>query len=232
MRELALRLLGRKAFWIGLGFAVVLGMDLLWTLAKFPGAANGRVCSVQTLPAEGCPVLVLGAGVYSDGEPTSVLESRLRVALDLWKGGKVRWFLVSGDNRTLAYNEPQAMRRWLIKQGVPPLLIICDYGGRRTYDSLRRARDVFGQRKLVVVTSDFHMARALYLARVLGVDAYGVPAASSGSGRLARLKFWIREYGARHLALWDARFPPDDTVLGPREPTPDDLAAPPALARP
>jgi SanA protein len=115
---------------------------------------------------------------------------------------------------------------------VPPLLIICDYGGRRTYDSLRRARDVFGQRKLVVVTSDFHMARALYLARVLGVDAYGVPAASSGSGRLARLKFWIREYGARHLALWDARFPPDDTVLGPREPTPDDLAAPPALARP
>lgn len=228
MRELALRLLGRKAFWIGLGFAVVLGMDLLWTLAKFPDAANGRVCTLQSLPAEGCPVLVLGAGVYSDGEPTAVLESRLQVALDLWRKGKVRWFLVSGDNRTLSYNEPQAMRKWLIKQGVPALLIVCDFGGRRTYDSLRRARDVFGQAKLVVVTSDFHMARALYLAHHLGLDAYGVPAPSSGSGHLARMKFWIREYGARHLAMWDARFPPDDTVLGPKEPTPDDPVTPPA----
>ncbi len=225
-------MLGRKAFWAGLGFAVVLGMDLLWTLGRFPGAANGRVHSVQTLPAEGCPVLVLGAGVYSDGEPTSVLESRLRVALDLWKSGKVRWFLVSGDNRTLSYNEPQAMRRWLAKQGVPPLQIVCDYGGRRTYDSLRRARDVFGQPKLVVVTSDFHMARALYLARALGMDAYGVPAPSSSSGAFARARFWVREYGARHLAGWDARFPPDDTVLGPREPTPDDLVAPPIPAKP
>ena len=232
MRELALRLLGRKAFWIGLSFAMVLGMDLLWTLARFPGAANGRVCTLQTLPAEGCPVLVLGAGVYSDGEPTAVLESRLRVALDLWRNGKVRWFLVSGDNRALAYNEPQAMRKCLVKQGVPPGLIVCDYGGRRTYDSLRRARDVFGQGKLVVVTSDFHMARALYLAKAMGVDAYGVPAPSSSSGRLARIRFWIREYGARHLAWFDARFPPSDTVLGPREPTPDDLAVQPVKAGP
>ncbi len=226
MRELALRLLGRKAFWIGLSIALLLGLDLLWTLRRFPAASRGRIQSVQSLPTEGCPVLVLGAGVYSDGEPTAVLESRLRTALDLWKAGKVRWFLVSGDNRTLSYNEPQAMRRWLVKQGVPPLLVVCDYGGRRTYDSLRRARDVFGQGKLVVVTSDFHMARALYLARTLGVDAWGVSAPSSTSGFFARMRFWTREYGARHLALWDARFPPTDTVLGPREPTPDDLIAP------
>ena len=232
MRELALRLLGRKAFWIGLGLAVLLGMDLSWTLTKFPGTSKDRVFTLQTLPPEGCPVLVLGAGVYSDGEPTAVLEARLQAALALWQAGKVRWFLVSGDNRTLSYNEPQAMRRWLVKQGVPPLLVVCDYAGRRTYDSLRRARDVFGQRRVVVVTSDFHMARALYLARALGVEAWGVPAPSSASGFFTRMKFWIREYGARHLALWDARFPPDDTVLGPREPTPDDLAAPPVPAQP
>lgn len=232
MRELALRLLGRKAFWIGLGFAVALGMDLRWALTRFPGAADGRVYTLQSLPAEDCAVLVLGAGVYSDGEPTAVLESRLRVALELWRDGKVRWFLVSGDNRTLSYNEPQAMRKWLVKQGVPAVLIVCDYGGRRTYDSLLRARDVFAQRKFVVVTSDFHMARALYLARALGLDAYGVPAPSTSSGQFARARFWMREYGARHLAAWDARFPPKDTLLGPREPTPDDLAVPPAQAKP
>lgn len=212
---------------IGLGLAVLVAADLLWAAGRFPRAARGRVHSVQTLPAEGCSVLVLGAGVYSDGEPTKVLEARLQAALDLWRAGKVRWFLVSGDNRTLDYNEPQAMRKWLVKQGVPPLLIVCDYAGRRTYDSLRRARDVFGQRKLVVVTSDFHMARALYLAQALGLDAYGVPASSSASGRLSRIQFWFREMGARHLAWWDAHHPPPDTVLGPREPTPDDLAAAP-----
>lgn len=232
MRELALRLLGRKAFWIGLGFAVALGVDLSWTLARFPGFTKNHTLSPQALPLEGCAVLVLGAGVYSDGEPTAVLESRLRTALELWRDGKVRWFLVSGDNRTLAYNEPQAMRKWLMKQGVPPLQIVCDYGGRRTYDSLRRARDVFGQRKLVVVTSDFHMPRALYLARTLGVEAWGVPAPSSSTGLFARVRFWIREYGARHLALWDARFPPEDTLLGPREPTPDDLAPQPPRVPP
>ena len=226
MRELAHRLLGRKAFRIALGLMLLVCLDLLWTLIRFPGVSKGRVCSSQSLPIEGCPVLVLGAGVYSDGEPTSVLENRLRTALGLWRDGKVKWFLVSGDNRTLSYNEPQAMRRWLVKQGVPPLLIVPDYAGRRTYDSLRRARDVFGQRKIVVVTSDFHMARALYLSKALGLDAYGVPASSSSSGFFAKIRFWAREYGARHLALWDARFPPTDTVLGPREPTPDDLVAP------
>ncbi|HTL98402.1 MAG TPA: ElyC/SanA/YdcF family protein [Holophagaceae bacterium] len=228
MRGLALRLLGRKALWIGLGLALLLGGDLLWALGRFPSAAKGRVFAQENLPAEGCPVLVLGAGVYGDGEPTAVLEARLRASLDLWRAGKVRWFLVSGDNRTLSYNEPQAMRKWLLKQGVPPILIVNDYAGRRTYDSLRRARDVFGQRKLVVVTSDFHMARALFLARALGMEAYGVPASSAVSGPFARARFWIREIGARHLAWWDSRFPPSDTVLGPREPTPDDLLAVPA----
>ena len=205
--------------------AVLLAADLLWALGRFPAASRGRVYAAEALPPEGCPVLVLGAGVYGDGEPTAVLESRLQTALGLWRAGKVRWFLVSGDNRTLSYNEPQAMRRWLLKQGVPPLLIVSDYAGRRTYDSLLRARDVFRQRKVVVVTSDFHMARALYLAQALGIDAYGVPA-SSNAGLFARSRFWVREIGARHLAWWDARHPPDDTVLGPREPTPDDLLIP------
>ena len=227
MRGLALRLLGRKALWIGLGLALLLGGDLLWVLGRFPSAAQGRVFAQENLPPESCPVLVLGAGVYSDGEPTSVLEARLQTALSLWRAGKVRWFLVSGDNRTLSYNEPQAMRKWLLKQGVPPLLIVNDYAGRRTYDSLRRARDVFGQRKVVIVTSDFHMARALYLAKALGLEAYGVPASSAKVGFFARARFWIREVGARHLAWWDNRFPPSDTVLGPREPTPDDLLAVP-----
>ncbi len=201
--------------------SLVLSGDLLWTLGRFPALHRLQIYPADRLPAVGGPVLVLGAGVYSDGEPTSILEGRLRTALDLFRSGKVRWFLVSGDNRHPTYNEPQAMRRWLVKQGVPASLIVSDYAGLRTWDSLRRAQVVFGQRSVVIVTSDFHLPRALYLADHMGLMAWGVPDRTDDRPLGARLRFWTREYIARHLALWDAWFPPD-ARLGPREPTPDD----------
>ena len=195
--------------------------DLLWTLGRFPAMHHLQIFPAERLPVVGGAVLVLGAGVYGDGEPTSILEGRLRTALDLYRSGKVRWFLVSGDNRHPTYNEPQAMRRWLVKQGVPVNHIVSDYGGRRTWDSLRRAQAVFGQRQVVIVTSDFHLPRALYLADHMGLMAWGVPARTDDRPWASRVRIWSREYIARHLALWDAWFPPD-TRLGPREPTPDD----------
>jgi vancomycin permeability regulator SanA len=196
--------------------------DLIWIQLKFPVAARSRILRPSQAREAGppAPVLVLGAGVYSDGEPTEVLEARLRAALDLHRSGRAPWFLVSGDNRSLNYNEPMAMRRWLVKQGVPEDRIVSDFAGRRTYDSLRRARDVFGVRTLYVVTSDFHLPRALYLARKLGLEAWGLPASTGGEPLGSRLVFRSREWLARHRAVLDAWFPPD-VLLGPREATPD-----------
>jgi vancomycin permeability regulator SanA len=150
-----------------------------------------------------------------------VLEGRLQTALQLYREGKVRWFLVSGANREPSYNEPQAMHRWLVRQGVPPTLIVNDYAGRRTWDSLKRAQVVFGLHQVVVVTSDFHLPRAIFLANHMGLSVRGVPASTEQQPLDARIRFWIREYFARHLAVLDAWFPPDP-MLGPREPTPDD----------
>jgi vancomycin permeability regulator SanA len=172
-------------------------------------------------------VLVLGAGVYGDGEPTEVLEGRLRVALELYRSRKASWILVSGDNRTASYNEPQAMRRWLQKQGVPPERIVLDFAGRRTYDSLKRASVIFGLKRAFLVTSDFHLPRVIYLAHHLGVDAYGVPSSTERHSWGRRMVFWVREVGARHKALLDLVFPPD-VVLGHQEATPDAPAAEPA----
>ena len=200
---------------------VILLGDLLWTLGRFPAMHRQQVHSAQGFPAVGGAVLVLGAGVYGDGEPTEILQGRLRTALALFREGKVRWILVSGDNRHPSYNEPQAMRRWLLKQGVPATRIVSDYAGLRTWDSLKRAQAVFGQRRLVIVTSDFHLPRALYLAERMGLEAWGVPASTEDRPWPLRVKVWTREYIARHLALWDAWFPPA-VRLGPREPTPDD----------
>ena len=159
----------------------------------------------------------------SSREPTDVLEGRLETALQLYRDHKVKWFLVSGDNRAANYNEPMAMKRWLVKQGVPLTHIVGDFAGRRTYDSLKRAHAVFGIQRLVVVTSDFHLPRALFIARHLGMASWGVPASTEHYGWTSRVNFWTREYCARHLAYLDLWFPPD-TVLGPREAHPGRLA--------
>ncbi|MGA2081203.1 MAG: ElyC/SanA/YdcF family protein [Holophaga sp.] len=212
--------------WIAcLVLLAALATDLWWAFVAFPGAGRGRVFSVASVPVDHVPVLILGAGVLRDREPTQVLQSRLDTGLELYLQGKGGWFLVSGDNRAANYNEPQAMRRWLLKRAVPPDLVISDFAGRRTYDSLKRAQAVFGVRRLIIVTSDFHLPRALYLARRLGLDAYGVPASTEEMTLHQRLGFWFREYVARHLAVWDAWFPPA-TMLGPRERTPDDAPGP------
>jgi len=202
---------------------VLLAGDMLWIFLMFPMVSRERVFTAAALPVAQAPVLILGAGVLPDREPTQVLQSRLDTGLELFREGKGGWFLVSGDNRASNYNEPQAMRRWLLKRGVPPRLVISDFAGRRTYDSLKRAQAVFGVKRVIIVTSDFHLARALYLARHLGLEAYGVPSSTEVMSLRQRLGLWSREYVARHLAAWDVWFPPS-TMLGPREPTPDDHA--------
>ena len=187
-------------------------------------ACHDRIYSVASLPAARIPVLILGAGVLPDREPTQILQSRLDTGLALFRQSKAGWFLVSGDNRAANYNEPKAMRRWLLRRGVPPELVISDFAGRRTYDSLKRAQAVFGVTRVIIVTSDFHLDRALFLARRLGLDAYGVPASTGAISLSKRMGVYGREFVARHLATWDAWFPPS-TMLGPREPTPDDAAS-------
>jgi SanA protein len=211
--------------WLGLLLALALIGDLLWILGRFPRYSAGRTFDTVGAPPFGAPCLILGAGVYSDGEPTEVLEGRLSTALSLWRSGKASWFLVSGDNRTPSYNEPLAMRRWLLRQGVPSDRIIADFAGRRTYASLKRARTVFGLERVVLVTSDFHMPRALFLADKVGLTAWGVPADTRNRPFGTRVSLWTRETVARHVAVLDGWFPPA-VVLGPREATPEDQLGP------
>jgi SanA protein len=194
---------------------------LLWILLWFPKECASRIFLRDALPAVQGPAIVLGSSVLPDGEPSAILEGRLETALALFRSGRVGWILVSGDNRAQNYNEPQAMRKWLLRRGVPVELVVSDYGGRRTYDSLRRAQAVFGVRSAVVVTSDFHLPRALYLAESMGLAATGVASDTSGVPFKARTFFLVREFAARNVAVLDRWFPPP-TMLGPRETTPDD----------
>ncbi len=146
-------------------------------------------------------VLVLGAGYYPGGYLSSVLRDRMITAIELWQTGKARRLLLSGDNRFVEYNEPAAMADFARSYNVPERALVLDYAGRRTYDSCYRARHIFGQRRLIVVTQRFHLPRALYVCRSLGIDAVGV--AADRRQYSARRWFALREGIARVWAWFD-----------------------------
>lgn len=162
--------------------------------------------------------IVLGARVYGDGRLSGMLRDRVETAVALYKAGKVQKLLMSGDNSTLDYNEPDAMKAHAVALGVPAADIQPDYGGRRTYDSCYRAQAVFQVESAVLVTQAFHLPRALFTCEQLGLHVVGVAA---DMGRYdPRSVAWseTREAPATLVALLDVlrRAPPP--VLG--EPTP------------
>jgi SanA protein len=147
--------------------------------------------------------IVLGASVHRSGKPSPVVEARLAAALALMRGKQARKILVSGDHRPDEYDEVQAMKRWLVRAGVSPDLVIVDRAGLRTFDSMERAARVFSVRSAVVCTQSFHLPRAVFLARRAGIDAVGL---RTGGGLVETgLRDLLRESLATMRALFDAR---------------------------
>ena len=154
---------------MGVAAATTLGASIGWVRSS----ADGHLYSVDDVPP--APVaLVLGAQVYPDGTPSPFLAARLDLAKRLLDAGKVQVLLVSGDNMAPEYNEPEAMRDYLIEAGVPADKVIADYAGFDTYDSCARAKRIFGVSKLIMVTQTYHLPRAVATCRALGVDTAGV----------------------------------------------------------
>lgn len=119
-------------------------------------------------------ILVLGAGVYSDGSPSPMLQDRLEGGIELYRSGAAPKLLMSGDHSREDYDEVNSMKGYAMDKGVPDQDIFMDHAGFSTYDSLYRARDVFQARKIVIVTQKYHLYRALYIAKSLGLEAVGV----------------------------------------------------------
>lgn len=121
--------------------------------------------------------LVLGAApIGPEGGPNRYFEYRLDAAAALWRAGKIKFLLVSGDNGRRDYDEPTAMREGLLARGVPAQAIYRDFAGIRTYDSVLRAKSIFGQTRLIIVTQRFHASRAVFLAREDGIEAWSLEA--------------------------------------------------------
>ncbi|WP_163832832.1 SanA/YdcF family protein [Spartinivicinus ruber] len=144
--------------------------------------------------------LLLGTAKYFRGQPNLFYNARIDAAVDLYKAGKVKGFLVSGDNSREDYNEPEMIKADLVARGVPAELIGLDFAGFRTLDSVVRAKQVFGLNKLVIVSQPFHVERALFIADHYQLDAVGYVAADVSAWRW-HLKVRSREVLAR-LSAW------------------------------
>jgi SanA protein len=136
-----------------------------------------RLVLVDVRNAAPRPVaIVFGAGIRPDGRLSPMLADRMDTAISLYRAGVVRKLLVSGDNRFVDYDEPGRMYDYAVSQGVPPEDVIRDYAGRRTYDTCYRAGYIFGVRDAILVTQRFHLPRAIFTCRSLGIDAVGFSA--------------------------------------------------------
>lgn len=121
-------------------------------------------------------IIVLGAQVKPDGNPSGVLRDRLDNAIALYKAGAAPKIIMSGDHGTVEYDEVRSMKQYAIDAGVPADDVFCDHAGFSTYESMHRAKNVFGAERVVVSTQTYHLYRALYDALGMGLDAVGVPA--------------------------------------------------------
>ena len=178
--------------------------------------AQPRTFSAADVPARRVAI-VFGAGIRN-GQPSPVLRDRVQTAANLYFSGKVEKILMSGDNRYVDYNEPEAMRQYALTLGVPDEDIVLDYAGRRTYDTCYRARDIFQLDSAILVTQDFHLPRAIYLCNMLGVDGVGVPADIQYYRKISRLIWNVRETLAIFGAITDVMYVKPIPVLGDAEP--------------
>ncbi|WP_069650428.1 SanA/YdcF family protein [Caloranaerobacter ferrireducens] len=118
--------------------------------------------------------LVLGALVYNNERVSPILQDRLDMGIELYKNNIVQKVLLSGDHGRKLYDEVNAMKKYVISQNVPVEDIFLDHAGFNTYDSLYRAKHIFQAKKIIIVTQEYHLPRAIYIARKLGIEAYGV----------------------------------------------------------
>ena len=196
----------RRVFW-GLLVALGLGFALIFLNVH---SYSRLICpSVTAAPSE--PVAIVF------GAASVVLTDRVATGVELYRAGKVRKLLMTGDNSRDGYNEPAAMKQEALALGVPAQDIVCDYAGFRTYDSLYRARDIFGVRSAILVTQGYHLPRALFLGRKLGLDVVGVDAAKRAYG--GQFGFDLREIAAVEIAWVQATVThPRPRFLGKPEP--------------
>jgi SanA protein len=170
----------------------------LWVITS----TQDQVYDSPTTAPHRSVALVLGTSrKLSDGRSNPFFDNRITTAYNLYKDGKADYIIVSGDNRSKYYNEPAEMRKALIAKGVPSGIITLDFAGLRTFDSIVRCKEIFGQESITIITQPFHSYRSLFISNYFNMDAIVVVAEEPEA--MQSLKVLTRELLARPLAILD-----------------------------
>lgn len=159
-------------------------------------------------------ILVLGCAVWNGNTLSPMLKDRVETGLDLYNSGASERLLMSGDHGHKNYDEVNNMKQYCVDRNIDADVIFLDHAGFSTYESMYRAQKIFGVRKMIVVTQRYHLSRAVYIARSLGIDTYGVPADIQTYTLATRTKNTIRESLARVKDCFMCVLKPEPTYLG------------------
>ena len=194
---------------VALAIVAVFAVTNVVTIVGSKGSiVNADEASISSADA----IVVLGASVFADGTPSGILQDRLDDGIALYFAGVAPKLIMSGDNGTESYNEVRVMKQYAIAQGVPSEDIFCDHAGFSTYESMYRAKYVFGCQRIVVATQTYHLYRALWSAKSLGMQATGV--SSDYHEYQKQLQYDLREVPARTKDFFKALFRMPSTYVG------------------
>jgi SanA protein len=181
---------------LGIGAIAILIVGInLFVHAKTSAYIFDLITDTPNVPV----VLIPGAAILRDGSISPVFRDRVDTAMDLYRAKKAQKILVSGDNSSVSHNEVDPVRLYLLNKGLPEKDIFLDHAGFDTYSTMYRARDIFGVTSVIVSSQSFHLPRAIFIARSLGIDAYGM---SADKGHIL-VQNYIREVFADEKAAFD-----------------------------
>lgn len=181
--------------------------------AVLDSGADSIISSPDASLVEGVDcIVVLGCLVRDNGSPSDMLYDRIRMGVELYSGGAAPKIIMSGDHGRTDYDEVEAMKSTAIEMGVPSEDIFKDHAGFSTYESLYRAKEIFGADKIIIVSQEYHLYRALYIAKSLGIEAYGV--ASDYRTYYGQTSRELREILARSKDVLSCLFKVKPTYLG------------------
>lgn len=186
----------RKLLYITLIIVILYTISLIVCNRTIKKHTSAQIYSeVITIPQNNVGLLLGTSPKLKNGNNNLYFDYRILAAVELYKAGKIKYILISGDNRREDYNEPEEMKKALMQKGIPEKSIYLDYARFRTLDSVVRAKEVFGQNRLTIISQRFHNERAIYLAEKNGINAIGYNAKDVNA--YSGLKTNIRELFAR-----------------------------------
>ncbi len=199
-----MRTIIKRILAVSIALAVVLTASV-YSINKYVSQTGTRYVMEEHFLQKADAILVLGAYVFPDGTVSYMLDDRLSVAHELYEKGKAGKIIVSGDHGQSDYDEVNAMKSYLINRNIPAKDIFMDHAGFNTYQSIYRARDIFQVKKLIIVTQEYHLLRAVFIARELGIEAYGVAADKHDYGVVME-SYFVREIAARNKDFFLAKY--------------------------